>query len=303
MKHSEGMTFNWYQLLKLNQSQNQPVQPGVPFGGGFGSQWGQGIKTPFGLRQTGPAAGDIAGTMGDYTDGSGNWHPQRQQFHRQVINDHLSSVPPTGRDHGVMMMGGGSASGKSSVINNGLVKTDGSVVVDPDAVKEKIPEYRELLEANDPIAAAYAHEESSHLSKQIVGEALKSGRNVTMDGTGDGGFDSLSKKVNSWRSGGANHINAAYVTAPTEVALQRAMARAQQTGRYIDPQVIRNIHRQVSSVLHQAVQSGLFDNVQLYDTHETGGDQPALVMSSHGKDMRVHDPRRWESFLAKAQER
>ena len=99
----------------------------------------------------------------------GQWTPARQKLHGQInqkLRGHVPAAPPGEKSY--LMMGGGPASGKSSVIQAGLVKLpEHHVMIDSDAIKGELPEYRALIDSRDDRAASYAHEESSHIGKIV----------------------------------------------------------------------------------------------------------------------------------------
>jgi len=106
------------------------------------------------------------------------------------------------------------------------------------------------------------------------------------------------KKVNALRAKGQKVV-AHYVTVPTDMAVERAGARAKQTGRVVPESFIRATHASVSRVMQEAVSEGLFDELTLWDTRH---DKPVKVISSQGKKVTVHDHGLWDEFIAKGSE-
>ncbi len=196
-------------------------------------------------------------------------------------------------------MGGGPASGKSSVIRTGKVTIPKNAVpVDSDDIKKKIPEFGEMIKAKDKSAAGFVHEESSSLSKQVYARSVGEGYNTLLDGTGDSSIEKLRKKVNQARDAGSKVV-ANYMTVNTDEAVSRAMKRAEKTGRMVPEPVIRGTHKQVSVVVPKAIKEGLFDDFQLWDNNGSG---PVLVASAKGKKLDVANKAMWDAFLAKGDE-
>jgi len=236
-------------------------------------------------------------TQSRYKRPDGSYTPERKRLHDSIIGKHLEGVTPS-ESPTVYMLGGGTASGKTSAIKSGLIKLPTNAAqVDPDAIKGELPEYAALTEARDVIASAFAHEESSDLSKQVIAAGLSSGVDVVVDTTGDNSLENLRAKIASWRKHG-HRVVAHYATVPTEMAIERANARAAKTGRFVPPSVIRGIHGNVSRIVPQAIEEGLFDELNLYDTSTKDG---KLIASAKGKQLTVHDESLWSAFVEKGQ--
>lgn len=193
--------------------------------------------------------------------------PERIALHDKIVADHFINpdgspkTPPTG-DAEYVFMGGGPASGKSSMLKagngpewagdgtNGKSGTDKhSVAVNADEIKGQLPPYPQLLgkegvrggvgvggRVGQMAAASVVHEESSILSKAVNARAIEGGFNVILDGTGDASAKGMTGKINAVRSAkGANgrpyKVTAVYATVPTRVALERASNRGLPVGK------------------------------------------------------------------------
>lgn len=253
----------------------------------------------------------------------GTFTPQRAALHGSIDKKLRSGVNPS-QDKTYHIMGGGPASGKSSVIKMGLVKLPGGqgghVMIDSDAIKGELPEMQALRAQNDMRGADYVHEESSHVAKAVQAASFKDSQDVVLDGTGDSSIEAVEKKCKAARAAGYK-VNASYTTCSTKEALRRNIIRAfggekakamgydvneremkqKPEGRLPPEDMLRAVHQGVSTVLPEAVKRGLFDNVTLYDTeHKDAKGQPTLVMSAQGGTMTVHHPEHWQAFLDKA---
>lgn len=224
----------------------------------------------------------------------------REKLHKGIVDDCFRNSMKAEGQPVFTVMGGGSAAGKSTMLNAGAVKlTKDTVMVDSDAIKKLLPDYDELLRGGkDNIAAFYVHEESSALAKRIMSVGQKNGYNVTLDGTGDGSVSSLMKKIEGAKAAGCR-VEGVYATVPTDVALARSAARAEKTGRVVPNDVIRQTHKKVSQVLPECAE--YFDDVKLYDTTDGailiatgGGGKPLTPVKGQEK--------RFKSFLEKANE-
>ena len=227
------------------------------------------------------------------------WSLGRVRLHDTIIKNRMAKATPVDQPVSYMM-GGGPASGKSSVRIAGKVKIPKNhVLVDPDDLKKPIPEYNRLLEKGNTKAASIVHEESSFLSKSLMDAGVKDSKHVLLDGTGDGGLDSLTKKVARLRKGGRK-IVANYVTVDTEVAVQRNIARALNPKKkrgLVPESYVKEVHQKISRIVPRAIENGLFDEFALWDTNLAG--KVRLVAKAEGKNLTIVDKKLWKRFLAK----
>lgn len=230
---------------------------------------------------------------------NGQWSPARQKLHQQIIDKHFAGKKPAPQGAAIAyVLGGGPASGKSSIVNAGHLKVDPDTIhIDSDAIKAEIPEYNEMLASKDHRAASHVHEESSYIAKLIQDKASRGGYHTLLDGTGDSSLESLKGKVDKMRASGQKVVGS-YVTVPTEMAIQRNIERAKKTGRLPPESMLRLCHKSVSNIVPQAIQAGLFDQFDLWDT-ENGVQRVASVQD--GK-LQVHNPELWKKFVAKGTE-
>jgi predicted ABC-type ATPase len=231
------------------------------------------------------------------SDGKGGYQftAERQALHDQIIANALKDVPKSDNPT-LHMLGGGPASGKSTMLGSGKVDVPqgtAAVQVNADDVKEQLPEYAAMVAAGDPRAAMYAHEESSYLAKEIQAQAYAGGHDIVLDGTGNSSVESLQGKIDAARANGYQVV-ANYATVPTNVAVERANARAEKTGRVVPESVVREIHASVSSVFPQA--AGSFDKVNLWDNT---GRTPVLLATGGGGSLTVMDQGGYQAFLDK----
>jgi predicted ABC-type ATPase len=99
-------------------------------------------------------------------------------------------------------------------------------------------------------------------------------------------------KVTSARNAGYK-VNGVYVTVPTQTALDRALARGKETGRFVSPDVITNTHVGVSRTFPAITNQ--FDSLKLFDTSGT----PKLIASGTKDNFEVLDSTLYQAFLDK----
>jgi predicted ABC-type ATPase len=237
-------------------------------------------------------------TFDRYRVGDG-FTPEREALHEEIIEKALAKADPVEKPVS-LMTGGGPASGKSVLSREGHVPTlKNAIEIDSDEIKKALPEYRAGTKFKDPNAAAFAHEESSYLSKEILRRSAESKRNVFLDGTGDSSFEKLKKKTAALRAGGAE-VRANYVTVDTAEAIRRNEARAAKTGRMVPNSFVSETHANISRIFPQILDENIFDEVTLWDTNTPGEAIP--VLTQKGGEITIHRQDLWERFLAKADE-
>jgi predicted ABC-type ATPase len=228
----------------------------------------------------------------------GDWHPERQELHNKVIAKYLEGKKK--RESGspeAYVLGGGSASGKSTGFNAMYAKQfrDEVVRIDSDLLKEEIPEYGELKKRDPENAARLVHEESSHLAKQLA--AIASAKKIDMiyDSTGSGGgIQGMAKTL----SHEGYNVHVVYFDIPIPEARRRAEKRAERTGRHIPEEVIQNSHRGSAKNFLAMHQGKYVKTMNLYDNSER---VPALVYSKKGAEPGiVVDGKKWKEYQKKA---
>ena len=243
------------------------------------------------------------GSLADKAEPSNltKWTPERQELHRRIVEDIIAENNPKAQRNPIFFMtGGGSASGKSIMLKKSPLPK-GTVVIDADAIKQRLPEYNAMLAKGGSIAekaARYTHEESSWISKLIQRESAQRRFHTMLDGTGDGSVASLTKKIKLMTDRGMT-VRAKYATAEIVTALKRNAARYAKTGRMVPPEYVRDVHRKISQIVPEAIRAGVFDDFELYDMNKAG--EAILVATYTKKDgLRILDNNLYGNFLAKA---
>ena len=236
-----------------------------------------------------------------YLTPEGGLTPEREKLHADAVSSVFEGKKPVpeGEQKTFYVLGGGPASGKSHLTNPetcaqfGMPSSKDCATIDADEMKKKIPEYGIK---NREAAANFAHEESSAMAKRAMQAAFDNGYNCTLDGTGDGSEASLRKKIQAAREKGYK-VEGAYVTVPTEVAVERAVARGKKIGRVVPRKQIEKTHAAVSRIFPKVASE--FDHVTLYDT--SAGKPVLIAECSRGQEITVHNQQLYDAFLAKGQ--
>lgn len=247
---------------------------------------------------------------GDYTD-------ERKATHNGIRAAYLSTarLPENGEAPEALFMAGGSGAGKSSIVgkqgpdgnfHGGTIDApEGAVYVNPDEIKELFPETDALKAADDPRWAALSHEESSDVAATLRGDAEKAGFPMVIDGTGDAAGPSeqfpegkfMGKVRDAEKAGYKTKI--VFVDIPVEEAIRRADIRAQETGRKISQQQIRDIHRNVTA-RHLEWRDAAADwEVWANDDAESGG-RRLIAKRVAGGPIEILDAERYAQMERKA---
>ena len=232
---------------------------------------------------------------------NGIYRADRVALHRDIVKDYIKG------DHAesdfVYMLGGAPANGKSTLVESGLLPhPKDALVIDPDKLKAKIPEYRSMVESGRKgliaKAANFVHEESSMLGKSIQAEAYRNNVCVVLDGVNGGSIEKVEKKIAGIRAASGKKIRADYVTLDTDLSLKLAQARAKKTGRVVPESFIKSSNRNIAELIPRIIEKNLYDELYLWDTNING--TPRLILKMIDGKLEVMQPELYEKFLTKA---
>lgn len=231
----------------------------------------------------------------------GVYRPDRAALHREIVKDYIGDSHAES-DY-VYMLGGAPANGKSTLVDSGLLPhPKDALVIDPDKLKAKIPEYKAMLESGRKEliakAANFVHEESSLLGKSIQAEAYRKGIGVVLDGVNGGSLEKVSKKIDGIRVASGKKVRADYVTLDTDLSLKLAQARAKKTGRVVPEDFIKKSNRNIAELIPQLIDKNVFDELYLWDTNVNG--TPRLILKMVNGKLEVMEPELYQNFLNKA---
>jgi len=173
----------------------------------------------------------------------------------EVINNIFKNAKSiTDRKPVLYVMGGGGGAGKGTLReilqNKGEIPTEasGAVVIDPDAIKTNLKRYKDIAATGDYRAAMTTHEDSSTLAKEALARAKSGHFDVVFDATMSD-FEKGKKRIQEFKDAGYR-VNMYNVTVDNpEDAVARAMSRFERTGRYVDPDALREAHQNFNAAL------------------------------------------------------
>lgn len=250
-------------------------------------------------------------SVSEYLDKDGNLNAERRKVHAAIVANHFEGISATKGEKTATILGGGPASGKSSVISSGMVNTGEAghtITVDPDHIKQMLPGYTEMALHTDE-AAGFFHEESSALAKTLYKQTLDYGANAVYDGTGDGSVGSLQAKIRAAQDAGYK-ANGEYVTIDVEEAIRRNQNRYEEAKqqylngessvapRLPNPDIVRKTHAAVTDISLECAKD--FDLINVWDNNVPFGEKPILIATGGGgKPLKAVDREKFEAYLKK----
>lgn len=205
-----------------------------------------------------------------------------QQFHDAIIFDG-DDVCDRPLNNWIVFTAGAMGAGKSHTLNwlfdHDLFPLWSFVRVDPDSLRELLPETPEYVRRDPSSAGYFTQKEVGYISEVLTLEALRDGKNVLVDG---------SLRDAKWYSQYFRHlrtnfprlkIGIIHVTASTSTIMRRVKHRAVATGRLVPEEVICNTLLQLPVSLQRL--TPLADMVCTFE-NEDDAKGPALVSSSWG---------------------
>lgn len=201
------------------------------------------------------AAGEPFDTADKYATMDGwkfQYIPIRQALHERIIGQRMLQGSKSDAPR-IIFTAGPFGAGKSVAIGAlrraGIVDTSEFLWIDPDALKEEIPEYDEFKKANPLNAATLVHKESGHIQEQLLERALKEGKNIIVDGSlsGKGWWSHEFKRIRTQYP--KYSLSIVYVNADEKTIRERIEDRGRKTGRFIPEELVKkNIQAVTESV-------------------------------------------------------
>jgi len=256
------------------------------------------LKHGIGKTNTKLLSPNSMGSLAQHLAKEGGISKRREQLHKAIIGHALDGVEKPNGKPTYTFMGGGPASGKTTVLHSGGVGyipgMKEAVYIDPDDIKTQIPEYQMALKDKDSRAGAYCHEESGLIGRRLEWVARENGYNIVSDGTGDKSVQNMKDRIKKARDAGMT-VNGMYCTCDVEEAVKRSYERFEKTGRLVPESNVRSTHASVSQIFPQIASD--FDHVELWDTD---GDVPVKIAEcNYGEKIKVLDKDKYQKFLDK----
>ncbi len=157
---------------------------------------------------------------------------------RRDVMEGRHPVPDDQQPVAVLTMGV-PASGKSAAVAHTVAGTD-FVHVDPDRIKEYIPEYRSALAQRAKNAAHLAQTESGWLAEQLRDEAISRRMNLVFEGVGRD--PEYYRDMIQWMQVNGYRVKLVMTHIENvEAAVERSVERGEKTGRWVNERYIRSV--------------------------------------------------------------
>lgn len=221
--------------------------------------------------------------------------PQRKVLHDQIISDIMAEADTAaaGERPICYLLGGGTASGKSTVRNKVITPTAESegirmATVDADDIKTRMPEYKPFQDQLSSKAAVRVHKESGDITSKAIHSLIKARKHFIYDGT-MARTDKYLRLVDELQEAGYD-VRMVVVTVPLEEAKRRAAERAKKENRTVPTDIIENTHGGCSITYPEI--APLVDHFELWDN---SGETPVLIQ----QDEDTYDEDAFEAFIQK----
>ena len=185
------------------------------------------------------------GTNEMFGDGKGNYTPERAAIHQRIIDHYFDGKKPV-NNPGFVFVGGGPASGKTTVSDEVVeIMQHNSVDLNIDEIRPMLPEYGAVVGS---LNVGQLNEESGDIRDRIIAKAMKGKYNMILDGTGG------ASAVQAFDLAEENGFNSSYyfVYRPADDATEAAMVRPMRTKNIADlrdmkPEWVHAIHDKARS--------------------------------------------------------
>ncbi|MEW4206242.1 MULTISPECIES: zeta toxin family protein [Bacillus cereus group] len=234
---------------------------------------------------------------------NGEYTIERKLLHNEIIESFLKGQLQQEQEPEAILLGGGSAAGKSSigelVIKGYKLQKQNMIWIDPDKIKEKIPEYQDAMESEDiesmKQAAFLVHDESSDITMKLLKICMKRKLNFMYDGTMKNEVKYI-KLIQQLRQAGFS-IKAIIVDVPIKVALKRSNMRFKVTGRLVPEHIIEESHMRVATTF-----SKIKDLIDCYTLYDNTGKEPEVFAFKESKRVEeiIVDESRNDQFYEKS---
>jgi len=194
----------------------------------------------------------------------GVYTPSRRKIHNKIINAFLSKDRST-KSPDVYVFGGPTASGKTSILAR-FVK-EKTVTVNNDDIKTKLTKYDPSHFKKYPlIHAAYLHEESSDIEKELVNKVICQKKDVILDRT-LGSYIKNKKLLLKMKKEGYR-VTILGTNLPPHIAIIRASTRFLRRGRYVPLDLMGEKGNKINSNVFRMSKQKFVRKARVFDTRK-----------------------------------
>lgn len=223
-----------------------------------------------------------------------HYTPERQLLHDEWMDQFMQTIIRDGNrtceaptQNWIVFTAGPMGAGKSRTMqwlaSQDLFPLDAYVKVDPDSLREILPETKELIRRNPSTAGYLTQKEVGYICEVLIMNSLNKGKNVLVDGTLRDHvwyaqyFKNLRDRFPNLK------IAIIQVKASEATVLDRARRRAESTGRTVPETVLLDTIR----ILPEAMRI-LMPLTDFAATFENENDSTPLLVEMHAPNEGVH---------------
>lgn len=186
--------------------------------------------------------------------------PERKALREKIANDvYNKNIDKRKRGRESTIILGLPGSGKSTFANP-LIE-EGSLEIDPDLVKQQLPEYRGGL------GSFATHEESSAVTRNVLQEAITNGDNFVWPRIDSP--DKVVKDIKALKAAGYK-VNVKFLDSSYQNAVKGAVRRYLQNGRYVSLETIKSYGDSPRQAYQAVKDAGLADTTESYKDPKGG---------------------------------
>lgn len=185
----------------------------------------------------------------------------------------MSSTATKTNQHALVIIGG-AGSGKNTVLDQ--IKGLSGIayeIIDPDKEKEKIPEYKKMVERGDPRASSQFYKQSLTMRDQTFKDALK--KKLSLAYVGSGSDQEFYRQVINQLKSNGYKVSLALVLTQEIVAQKRVKQRERESGRSVPIEFVASSLRDASRTFESL--QYVADDAHKYDNNASG--EPAKKLS------------------------
>lgn len=233
---------------------------------------------------------------------TGKWDTSREVVHQATVDKLLvGKTAPVGRRPIAYILGGGTASGKTTVSRALLADAPNTVRIDPDELKLAVQEYAGFKQADPENAAFLVHDESSQMTKMALAAVTARGLDLTYDSTTSG--EKGVAFVHELAAKGYD-VRGIFVDIPVNEAMRRAEKRALESkdpinlGRKVPENIIRGSHQGAANSFFQLKNDPALTSIELYDNQEKTA--KLVYKRIAGGQEHIYDHQRFRKYSRKS---
>ena len=202
----------------------------------------------------------------------GEYTPERKKLHEQIVADLLKGKKAE-ENRQAIITGGLPGAGKSTMLEQEEYKDfqENAVLIGSDEIKATLAKADGIDKLG--LHAFSYHAESRDVAEMVVAATMDNKLNTIIDTTLSR-LDTTKEMVTSLKSSGYE-VTVLFAKLPVQKAVQRAVLRFYETGRFVDPVYIAQYDDTPSSTFD--LLKGDLDNWTIWDTDVEFGEPPVMI--------------------------